>query len=153
MEASKILNEKSTPAIPAEPPSLASTGPQYSTIQSLVEAQEERRRGLQHKPHYVLQEQVQPCDQSAGTGSRIPASRRRQQSTRGQSRSMMTVEQAQPRDQQTGTASRRRSRSRRGLQGTRAQSDSVTAEGTLPISRGGTRAASRRGRGRGRRRT
>ena len=50
MEVSKILNEKSTPAIPAEPPSLASTGPQYGTIQSLVEAQEERRRGLQHKP-------------------------------------------------------------------------------------------------------
>ena len=64
MEVSKILNEESTPA---------STGPQYGTIESLVEAGEERRRGLQHKPHSVLQVQEQPSVQSAGTGFRRPA--------------------------------------------------------------------------------
>ena len=64
MEVSKRLNEESTPA---------STGPQYGTIESLVEAQEERRRGLQHKPHSMLQVQEQPSVQSAGTGSRRPA--------------------------------------------------------------------------------
>ena len=64
MEVSMILNEEFPPA---------STGPQYGTIESLVEAQEERRRGLQHNPHSVLQVQEQPSVQSAGTGSRRPA--------------------------------------------------------------------------------
>ena len=61
MEVSKILNEEYRP------------GPQYGTIESLMEAQEEQRRGLQHKPHSVLQEQEQPSVKSADTGSRRPA--------------------------------------------------------------------------------
>lgn len=53
------LEKDETPILPDKAvPTMASKGPAYSSLEEVAEQQEERRRGLVTKPHWITSEQV-----------------------------------------------------------------------------------------------